>query len=471
MCRGLLPLAFLALGAVGLAGASSPAGVPPDASAPAALPAGTASAAAPAAAPPALPATVGRCLLEGTVDAGSAAYLADCVRNAAERNLGALLVVVDTPGGSVESTREIVKAFLGAPVPVLVWVGPPGARAGSAGVFVTLASHVAGMAPGTNIGAAHPVVGPTGADPEQAAGEEMARKIENDTAAFAEAIARQRNRNVEWAVKAVRESESVAAERAKELGVIEFVAPTEAAFLAAADGRTVSLPGGERTLRTAGAAVVELAPTLPQRIVHALANPGMAYILFLLGALGIGVELTHPGLIVPGLVGVVAFILAMIGFSALPIQTGAVVLLVLGLGLLVGELFVASGLLGVGGVALLILGGVLLVDRVDPDWFVDPGFRVPLRVLVPTAVVVGGILAFVAHRVAQTRKVPQQLADLGLVGEVGTVRSVVGPEAGEIFVHGELWRARSPRPIDVGRRVVVRRVEGLTAHVEELSDG
>ncbi len=422
----------------------------------------------PAATAPALPATVGRCVLEGTVDAGSAAYLADCVRNASEQGLGALLVVVDTPGGALEATREIVKAFLGSPVPVLVWVGPPGARAGSAGVFVTLASHVAGMAPGTNIGAAHPVVGPSGADPKEAGGEEMARKIENDTAAFAEAIAAERSRNVEWSVKAVRESESVPAEKARELGVIEIVAPTERDFLAAADGRVVSLPGGERTLRTANAPVIELEPTLPQRIVHALANPGLAYVLFLVGALGIGIELSHPGLIIPGIVGAVCFVLAMIGFSALPIQTGAVVLLVMGLGLLVGELFVTSGLLGVAGVGLLILGGALLVDRVDPEWFVDRGFRVPFGILVPTAITVGGILAFVAYRAAETRRVPQRLADLGLIGEVGTVRADVGPDAGEIFVHGELWRARASTPIAVGRRVVVRRVEGLTAFVEEI---
>ena len=200
-----------------------------------------------------------------------------------------------------------------------------------------------------------------------------------------------------------------------------------------------------------------------------MANPGGAYVLFLLGALGIGIELTHPGLILPGLVGAVCFILAMVAFSALPIQAGAVALLVLGLALLVGELFVTSGLLGAGGVALLILGGLLLVDRVDPDWFVDRGFRVPLGILLPTAITVGGILAFVAYRAAETRRVPQRLADLGLIGEVGTVRATVGPADGEVFVHGELWRARSAAPIEVGRRVVVRRVEGLTAFVEEIS--
>lgn len=444
--------------ALALLGAAAPADAPTPAAAP--EPEGARD----------LPRRVGRCTLEATVDAGSAGYLADCVVQAEVLGLGAVLVVVDTPGGSLEATREIVKAFLASSVPVLVWVGPPGARAGSAGVFITLASHVAGMAPGTNIGAAHPVVGPSGDDPEKAGGKEMARKIENDTAAFAESIAQQRHRNVEWAVRAVRESESVTAERAQELGVIEIVAPTEEAFLAAVDGRVVSLPQGPHTLRTAGALIVAIAPTLSQRIVHAMANPGFAYVLFLLGALGIGIELTHPGMIVPGIIGAVCFILAMIAFSALPIQAGAVVLLILGLGLVVSELFVTSGLLGAGGVGLLILGGLLLVDRVDPEWFVDPGFRVPLLVLVPTAVTVGGILAFVAYRAAQTRKVPQRLADLGLVGEVGTVRDTVGPSNGLVFVHGELWWARSATPIEVGRRVVVRKVEGLTIFVEEVSE-
>jgi membrane-bound serine protease (ClpP class) len=420
--------------------------------------------------PPAAPPVVSRCTLEGAVDAGSGAYLVECVRRAEEAGHAALLIRLDTPGGSLESTRDIVRAFLASRVPVLVWVGPSGARAGSAGVFVTLASNLAAMAPGTNIGAAHPVLGPTGQDPKQAAGEEMARKIENDTVAFAESIARQRDRNVEWAAKAVRESESVPADRAVELRIVEHVAPTEEAFLAWADGRSVETVDGPMTITTRNAQVVDLTPSLSQRVLHGLAHPAVVYLLFLVATLGLVVELANPGLIIPGLFGLVALVLALLASSALPVRAGAIVLLALGVGLLIAELFVTSGLLGGAGALLLILGGVLLVDRFDPDWFVDPSARVhvPLRLVLPSAIVVAGFSVFVAFRGAQSRRVPQHAGDEGLLGERGTVLAPVSAEAGEVFVHGERWRAVSPTPIPSGAHVVVRRVEGLTLHVDEV---
>lgn len=410
------------------------------------------------------------CTLDGTVDAGSAAYLEDCVRTAEAQRAEALLVRVDTPGGSLEATREIVQAFLGSRVPVLVWVGPSGARAGSAGVFITLASNLAGMAPGSNIGAAHPVVGPGGADPEEAGGTAMAEKILNDASAFAESIAKQRGRNGEWAVQAVRESASVPAERALELHVVELLAPTEAAFLDRADGRTVQLPDGPQVLHTAGARIEKVEPSLRQGLVHWLANPTVAYLLFVLGGLGLAIELSHPGGFVPGVVGAIALVLALIAFSALPISAGAIFLLVIGIGLIVAELFVTSGLLGLAGVGLLILGGILLVDRVDTEWFVEPSRKIALEVLIPTAIVVGGAMVFVMFRAAQARREPQRAGDLGLIGEKGRALSPVGREGGEVFVHGERWRAIAPRPIADGGAVVVRGIDGLTLHVEELSE-
>lgn len=422
-----------------------------------------------AAAPAGTP-TVSRCTLDGTVDSGSRAYLAECVRRAEEAHHAALLVRLDTPGGSLESTRAIVRAFLASRVPVLVWVGPSGARAGSAGVFITLASNLAAMAPGTNIGAAHPVVGLSGQDPEEAGGEEMARKVENDTVAFVESIARQRGRNVEWAATAVRESASVPAERALELRVVEHVAPSEEAFLSWADGRRVETASGPVLLTTRDAQVVELEPSLSQRLLHAIAHPSVAYLLFLVAALGLMVELTHPGLIAPGLIGLVALVLALLASSALPVRAGAIVLLILGVGLLVAELFVTSGLLGACGALLLILGGVLLVDRFDPEWFVDPSARieVPLRLILPTALVVGGFTLFIAFRGAQSRRLPPLVGDAGLLGEQGTALGPISSEGGEVFVHGERWRALSSTPIRRGAHVVVRRVEGLTLYVDEV---
>lgn len=413
---------------------------------------------------------VSRCVLEGMVDTGSGAYLSECVRRAEEAGHAALLVRVDTPGGSLESTRAIVRAFLASRVPVLVWVGPSGARAGSAGVFVTLASHLAAMAPGTNIGAAHPVLGLTGEDPQQAAGEAMARKIENDTAAFAESIARQRGRNAEWAATAVRESVSVPADRAVELHVVETVASSEEAFLAWADGRRVETADGPRQLATREAQVVEFSPSLSQRLLHGLAEPAIVYMLFLVAALGLMVELTHPGVFAPGLISIVAFVLALLASSALPVRTGAVLLLFLGIGMLIAEIFVTSGLLGAGGALLLILGGVLLVDRFNPEWFVDPSSRasVPLPLVLPTAIVVAGFAVFLAFRSAQTRHLPQLAGDAGLPGELGTTLGPVSSEGGEVFVHGERWQAVSASPLQAGTPVVVRRVEGLTLYVDEV---
>jgi len=413
---------------------------------------------------------VSRCVLEGMVDAGSGAYLTECVRRAEEAGHAAVLVRLDTPGGSLESTRAIVRAFLASRVPVLVWVGPSGARAGSAGVFITLASHLAAMAPGTNIGAAHPVIGLSGEDPEKAGGEAMAQKIENDTAAFAESIARQRGRNAEWAATAVRESVSVPADRAVELRVVEQVAPTEETFLAWAEGRRVETASGPQQLTTRDAQVVEFSPSLSQRLLHGLAEPAIVYMLFLVAGLGLMMELSHPGTLVPGLISVVAFVLALLASSALPVRTGAVVLLLLGVGLLIAELFVTSGLLGAGGALLLVLGGVLLVDRFNPEWFVDRSAHasVPLSVVLPTAIVVAGFAVFLAFRSAQTRHLPQLAGDVGLPGERGTTLGPISSEGGEVFVHGERWRAVSASPIPPGAPVVVRRVEGLTLYVDEV---
>ncbi|CAM4155899.1 nodulation protein NfeD [Corallococcus sp. ZKHCc1 1396] len=410
---------------------------------------------------------IARCELEGVLDAGSGAYLADCVKRAEGQGAQALLVRLDTPGGSLEATRTTVRAFLGSRVPVLVWVGPSGAHAGSAGVFIALASNVAAMAPGTNIGAAHPV-GPRGEDVEQEGGEQLARKIENDTAAFAEGIARQRGRNAEWAAAAVRDSASVPADRAVALRVVEFVAPTEADFLSAVDGRRVEVAGGGTvTLATREARIVSLEPGLSQRVVHALAQPSIVYLLFLVAALGLVVELSHPGAVAPGLIGLVALVLALVASATLPVRSGALVLMLVGVGLILAELFITSGVLGASGVGLLILGGVFLVDRFEPGWFVEPTFRLSWGVMLPTAVVLAGAAAFVAYRSAQTRRLPQRGGDAGLIGESGTALGPVTPSGGEVFVHGERWRAISFTPIHEGARVVVRAVEGLTLTVAE----
>ncbi len=416
--------------------------------------------------PAAANATIARCELTGTVDSGSAAYLLDCVRRAEQARSEALLVRIDTPGGSLDATREIVGAFLGSKVPVLVWVGPAGAHAGSAGVFLTLAGNVAAMAPGTNIGAAHPVEGMGGTDPE-ANGKHMARKIENDTAAFAESIAHQRGRNEAWAIEAVRESTSLTAENAVKKKVVDFLAATEADLLERCDGRKIALPGGEQVLHTRGAAVVPWTPTLGQRFVHLLSSPTIAYLLFLLGGLGLVIELSHPGMYAPGIIGLCCMVLALVAFSALPIRVGAVILLFLGVAMIFAELFVSHGVLAVGGAVLLALGGIMLIDRYNPRWYVEPSFGLPLSWVLPTAAAIGGGACFVVFKAAQARRLPQRGGDAGLVGEVGTALTQITPQGGEVFVHGERWRAVSTREIPDATAVIVRGVDGLTLNVEE----
>lgn len=408
---------------------------------------------------------VARCELNGTVDAGSAAYLADCIDRAQQAGNEALLVVVDTPGGALESTRIIVAAFLRSRLPILVWVGPAGARAGSAGVFVTLASHVAAMAPGTNIGAAHPVdLG--GGDPESG-GKQMAKKIENDTAAFAESIAHQRGRNEAWAMQAVRESASLTADNAVKEKVVDFLAASESEVLSKADGRKVKTSDGERVLHTRSAKIHALEPTLGQRFVHLLASPSLAYLLFLVGGLGIVIELSHPGLIAPGIVGGACVVLALVAFSALPIRVGAVILLFLGVGMIFAELFVGHGILAVGGAVFLALGGILLIDRFNPRWYVEPSFGLPLVWVLPFVAGISGAAVFVVVKAAQARRMPQRGGDVGLIGEVGKALTAVNEQAGEVFVHGERWRATSEKPIPEGASVVVRSVRGLTLQIEE----
>jgi membrane-bound serine protease (ClpP class) len=409
-----------------------------------------------------------RCEVTGTIDPGSARYLAGCVQEAESRDAQALLVRLDTPGGALESTREIVRAFLGARTAVVVWVGPSGARAGSAGVFVTMAANVAAMAPGTNIGAAHPVAGPSGDDPERAGGKEMARKVENDAVAFVEAIARQRGRNVKWAASAVRESASVAADEAVQLKVVDLIAENESALLSAIHGRSVATASGAKTLQTADANVVHHEPSFQDRLVHWLANPALAYVLFLVGVLGIAAELSNPGLVLPGLVGVVCLILALVAMASLPVRAGAVALMVLGVAFMVAELFLGHGALAIVGLVLVGLGGVLLVDKFDLDWFVEPSFRIPLRLVIPTVTTLGGLAAYGVYRASQARRMSQRGGDIGMVGEKGRALSEIGTEGGEAFVHGEIWRARASAAIPQGAPVVVRRVDGLVLEVEEL---
>jgi membrane-bound serine protease (ClpP class) len=401
------------------------------------------------------------------ITSGTAEYIEAAIARTRAEGFDLLLIVLDTPGGHLDATRDIVQVMLGSTVPIAVWVGPAGARAGSAGVFITLAAHVAAMHPASNIGAAHPVLA-GGKDVAEQAGKDMAKKVENDTAAFARSIAKGRGRNVEWAEKAVRESVSVTADEALKAKVVDLVASDPEAVLAFADGRTAALPSGPKTIRARGATIAPMEMTVRQRTLSFLADPNVVALLFLVGTLGIALEFYHPGSIVPGAAGALCLLLAFLAMRVIPVNAGAVLLLLAGVGLLVAEAYVTThGIAGAAGAVCILLGTLLFIDKSAPEYRFDPAaFELSPAVVWPTPLALATVLAFVAWKIGASRRAPLVSGAQGLVGEKGEALGDVGPEGGDVFVHGEYWRARAARPLPRGSRVRVVAVDGLVLGVE-----
>jgi len=408
--------------------------------------------------------------LSGSVDPGSGDYLIEAIREAQDKGVEALVVRLDTPGGLLSSTRDIVQAELSAKVPIIFWVGPPGARAGSAGVFLTLAAHVAAMAPSSNIGAAHPVgIGLPASDKEKKGAEEtMLKKVENDTAAFVKGIAERRARNVEWAEKAVRESESITASKALELKVIDLIAEDIPELLRKVDGRRIDLGGGERrVLHTASAELRPVPWSVKDKVLHALADPEIAYLIAMLGVIGVLLEMFHPGTIVPGVVGGICLVIAAIAFQMLPVNIGALVLLVLGVAFLAAEMYIGGhgGFIAAGAVCIVI-GSLLLIGHVDKSFYADPDFGIGWRVVAPVGAGLAIIAATLAWKLSQSARQPINTGGYALIGEIGEVREPVDTLGeGSVLVQGELWKARSPEPIPAGGRARVVAVHGLLLEV------
>jgi len=398
-----------------------------------------------------------------TINPGIADYVEDSIAEASRAGHAAVLIRLDTPGGLLEATRSIVQAILDAPLPVIVYVAPGGARAGSAGTFITLAGHVAAMAPGSNIGAAHPV-GAQGEDPE-GGGEHLARKIENDTVAFIESITERRGRNVEWARTAVLESVSVPSSKALELGVVDLVTASTESLLAEADGHKVEIRGKHYRLSTAGRMLHRIPMSTSQKFVSTFSHPNIFYLLMMLGVLGILAEVYHPGSIFPGVLGGICLILAFISMQALPINYGGLALILLSFAMFVGEVFVTShGLLAIGGAVALTIGSILLIDTDDPA----------LRISLPAVFSASGTLLafslFIVYKVVRAHKGKVTTGQEGLVGEQGEVKQAV-PAGGEgkVLVHGEYWRARSAQTVNQGAPVRVTAVDGMLLTVEPLA--
>lgn len=420
-------------------------------------------------APPAADAPPSRVLsltVKAPITSGTAEYIESGIERATNERYDVLAITLDTPGGHLEATRDIVQRMLASEVPIAVWVGPAGARAGSAGVFITLAAHHAGMHPASNIGAAHPVLA-GGQDVKEQAGEDMAKKVENDTAAFARSIAAERGRNADWAEKAVRESVSVTAEEAAKLKVIDRVAPDLAALVADANGKTVKLGAKQVQIHSRNATFEPQRMSVRQRTLSFIADPNIAALLLLVGMLGLALEMYHPGSVFPGALGALCLFLSFMAMRVIPVNAGAVILLVAGAAMLVAEAWLPThGVLGIGGGLCLVIGTLLFIDRDAPDYHFDPeAFQMSPVVVWPTPIVLAGLVAFVGWKVVGSRRARLVAGPQGLIGETGEVLRELGPDGGEVFVHGEYWKARSAEPIPRGARVRVVAVDGLLVTV------
>jgi membrane-bound serine protease (ClpP class) len=391
----------------------------------------------------------------GGIGAASEDILETAIDEVKQEGLAGIVIVLDTPGGALENTRGMVKDMLGAPFPIVVWVGPAGSRAGSAGAFVTLAGHVAAMAPGTNIGAAHPVGG-QGEDIK----DEMGRKVTNDTLAFIESIAKARGRNIEMARSFVETSVSITAEEALDNKVIDLLAKDLDALMTAMDGKTVEVAEGRRlTLATATASRLRFEKSLRQKLLEIVSNPNLFYLLFMAGLIGLGYELTHPGMIFPGVVGGICMILALIATSVLPISYGAAALILVGIGCMIAEAFVASfGILGIGGFVAFVIGSVFLVDPKN-----EAGLRISWLTIAPGAVAVALAFVGLGYLIVRSRRQVVRSGREALPGATGVALDGFVGGRGQVRVEGAIGSAELQHPASVAKGDVLQvvAVQGL----------
>jgi membrane-bound serine protease (ClpP class) len=401
-------------------------------------------------------------VVNDTIQPISAEYIARAIAEAARRNDQAVLIEMNTPGGMVSSTREIIEKISTSTVPVIVYVTPTGGHAGSAGIFILESADVAAMAPGTAAGAAHPVIliGPVQLKPD----EEMNRKIENDAAALIRSVASKRGRNIEAAEGAVRESKSFSDQEALSQHLIDYVAPSPKDLFRQMKGKSFKRFNGESAkLDLEGQPIVPFGMTLKERILDALMEPDLAFLLLAIGALALYIEFNHPGAVIPGTVGAVFILVAAFALNLLPTRFAALGLILGAFVLFAAEAkFVSHGVLTAGGIVLLTLGGLLLVDAPIPE------MRVHLATALAVSVPLGIITAFLMSIALKARRNKVVTGEQGLVGETGVAQTTLSPQ-GKVFVHGELWDAIAPSPVPIGQLVVVRRIDGLTLQVEPLA--
>ena len=407
------------------------------------------------------PVVVGR--IDGPIGPASTSYVERLIATASERQSPCLVIQMDTPGGLASSMRDVIQAILASPVPVVVYVWPEGAHAASAGAIIALAAHVVAMAPGTNIGAAHPVnIGPAGDGSE---GGTMDEKVTNDAAAYARSLAARRGRSSEWAERVVRESISSTADEAVKEGIADFIAADLNDLIRRLDGRRTTTPAGEVSIQTADAAVHDVAPSRRERFLARIADPNIAYVLMLIGIFGILFELQNPGAVLPGVAGAVSLITAAYALQMLPVSWTGLALIVLAIVLFVLEIKVAShGILTIGGVVAMIIGSIMLIDSPLPF------MRVSLAVIIPSVLVTALFFLFAVSMGIRAQRRRVTTGSEGLVGEVGVARTEIS-DGGTVFVRGELWSARSDDNVSAGDAVEVVAVEGMRLKVRRRARG
>jgi len=412
--------------------------------------------------------------IDGAIGPATDDYIGRALETAAGRHAELVVIRMDTPGGLDTAMRGIIKSITNSAVPVASYVAPTGARAASAGTYILYASHIAAMAPGTNVGAATPVkIGggsPSGSKGEDeqdkpaddAAADAGKQKIINDAVAYLRSLAELRGRNQEWAEKAVREAASVPASEALQLGVIDIVASGMADLLKQIDGREVLVQGQKRTLHTSGSVIDQLAPDWRSRFLSVITNPNVAYILMLIGIYGLMLEFSNPGAIVPGTVGAIALLLALYSFQLLPVNYAGMGLILLGVALMVGEAFQPSfGVLGIGGLIAFVTGSIFLMDTDVP------GFGIDISVIVSFAIISALVFIVVIGMAIKARRRPVVSGLEELVGAEATVLADFDRQ-GRVSIHSETWRALSSAPLHKGQQVKVSGIEGLTLRVEPL---
>jgi membrane-bound serine protease (ClpP class) len=408
--------------------------------------------------------------VNGVIGVATTRQITRAIDKAKSENAAALIVRLDTPGGLVSSTREIIKLMIASPVPIIIYVAPSGARAASAGTYITYASHLAAMAPGTNIGAATPIEVSMPGLPQPKEKEKKSdggpstsqRKSINDMVAMMRSLAQLRSRNAEWAEKAVREAATLTAPEALKENVIEIVAANTDEVLAQADGRKVNVNNVEKTLATKGAAVVNLEPDWRTRALSVIADPNIAFMLLMIGFYGILLEFWHPGTFIPGTIGAISLILALTALSALPVHYGALGLLILGIALMIGEALTPGfGILGLGGLVAFVVGAIFLFEGGDRDMEIAVSLPLIIGFALTTAALIFGIIG----AAMQARKRPTATGSEQMIGSRGEVVNWDGP-GGQVRVLGEIWAARGALPLKPKDAVRVVGREGLTLIVE-----